>query len=102
MGWGIGLNWTHVELWKRLAAYWLAYVAVGLLIGWHLKPRLDELLFVLCIPIVIVVPWAIVSLSLAWLKLTMACAVSGRSHTVPRYRLSRRWRRGQSLARSDS
>ena len=93
MGWGITLNRTHVELWKRLAACWLVYVAVGLLLGWHLKPRLDEFLFVLLIPLAVAAPWAILSLAGAWLKLIMADALA--SNTAPGYPRLSRWRRVQ-------
>lgn len=101
MGLDISLNKPHAVLWGRFARWWLAYVAVGLILGWRLGPRLDEFLFVLFLPLVIAVPWAILSLALAWLKLT-ACGGARATNTAPEYRLPRYSYRGQAPAKRGS
>lgn len=59
MGWKISLNTEHIRIWKRMLLYWLAFVVMGLITGWHLKPRPDEILFVLSMPAFIVIPYGL-------------------------------------------
>lgn len=37
---------------------WLAFVALGIVVGWGLKPRMDEIAFMLVVPVAIVIPYA--------------------------------------------
>ncbi len=57
MGWGISINRDHVTLWRRWAVAWVAFVVCGLVFGWRLGPRADEIAFVLALPLAILVPW---------------------------------------------
>lgn len=57
--WGIGINWPHVALWRRWLCLWLGFVAFGLVVGWTLKPRPDEILFMLALPALVLVPYAV-------------------------------------------
>lgn len=68
MAWGVSINRPHLLLWRRLAVGWLAYVGVGLVLGAALKPRPDEVAFVLTLPLVVIVPYALGCLALAGLK----------------------------------
>ena len=50
MGWRVSINRQHVRLWRGYAIAWAAFVAFGLVAGWRLGPRPDEVLFVLLAP----------------------------------------------------
>ena len=69
MGWGIRINWGHVAIWRRLAILWLGYVGVGLLVGWKLGPRLDEIAFLLLLPLAPLAAW--IALSFLWALLRL-------------------------------
>jgi len=58
MDWQLSLNRPHLIRWTPLLVAWLAYVALALVLGAHLKPRLDEFLFVLSLPLWGIVPYA--------------------------------------------
>lgn len=64
----VGLNRPHLALWGRLALLWLMYVGFCLVAGWHLKPRPDEVAFVLLLPLPFVVLYALGCLVLAGIK----------------------------------
>lgn len=57
--WKLTINRDHVALWGRWLAMWVAFVAFGLVVGWHLKPRMDEFLVVLSLPLAVVAAYAI-------------------------------------------
>ena len=42
---------------------------VGLILGAHLHPRWDEILFAICLPCVVLIPYTIGTFVLAWIKL---------------------------------
>lgn len=58
MAWGVRLNQDHVRLWRGYLLAWLAFVGFGLVIGAHLKPRPDEVAFMLVLPLAVLVPYA--------------------------------------------
>lgn len=68
----IKLNWTHVRLWRGYFLGWLAFVAFGVVIGWRLNPRSDEIAFMLAIPFLVVVPYAALCLLIAVAKSSLA------------------------------
>lgn len=68
MAWGVSINRPHLALWRRLVVGWLAYVGIGLVLGAHLKPRPDEVVFVLALPVLVIVPYAIGCLAVAGLR----------------------------------
>lgn len=74
MTWGFGLNWPHVTLWRRLFMAWLVFVAFGLVLGWRFGPRPDEVAFMLVLPLLVVLPYAVGCLGLAVLRLLWASA----------------------------
>lgn len=57
-GWAIGINWTHVALWRRWLMAWFGLVAFALVAGAHLGPRPDEILFAVTLPLLVIVPYA--------------------------------------------
>lgn len=71
MGWGISINWGHVAIWRRLAILWCGYVCVGLLLGWGLGPRRDEVVFLLLLPLAPLAAWVAVSFLWALLRLRL-------------------------------
>src|SRR5690242_10883281 len=84
----VKLNWGHVRIWQQLAGFWLSYVALLVLVGWHLKPRIEEVLFVLFVPPLFVVgAWAVVNIASTTLALWLAFLVRGGAQK--RRRLSR-------------
>lgn len=68
MGWGIRINWGHVNLWLTYGVAWLAFVGFALVAGWHLKPRLDEVVVVVLLPLGVLVPYAVLCFLVAALK----------------------------------
>lgn len=56
------INPAHVSRWKAWLGAWYALVATCLVIGWHLKPRLDEIAFAICLPLIVIVPYAVLCL----------------------------------------
>ena len=68
MSWQLQLNHAHVARWRRYVIWWLAYVAAGLLFGWHLGPRPDEVAFVLALPLAVIVPYGLFCLGAAYLR----------------------------------
>lgn len=68
MRWKLKLDRQHLLLWCRFAIYWLCYVIAGLIAGWHLKPRMDEVIFVLLLPVLIVATYAAACFVAAALK----------------------------------
>lgn len=91
--WGIGINWAHVAVWRRFVYLWLGYVGLGIVAGAHLGPRPDEIAFVLLLPLAVVVPYALVCLGLAALKLRLVDLE--RRHPLI-FRLARNKRLGKS------
>lgn len=69
MGWGIGLNWTHVTACKRILMAWLGFVVFGLILGAHLQPRPDEIVFMLFVPLPLIALYALGCLALGYLRL---------------------------------
>jgi hypothetical protein len=64
----ITLNRPHMLEWVRWLVVYLIYVALGLIFGWHLKPRMDEFLTVLFLPLAVLIPWIVLSLLVAAVK----------------------------------
>lgn len=69
--WGIRINWEHVALWKRGLMGWFGLMAFALVAGAHLGPRPDEVLFVVCLPAVVLLPYAAFCAALALLRLAL-------------------------------
>lgn len=74
--WGIGINWDHVALWRGWLVHWLIFVGCILVLGWHLGPRSDEVAFVLALPLWILVPYALLCLLLAAVRVLWLGAVA--------------------------
>ncbi len=70
-GWTIGINWTHVALWRRGLMAWFGLVGFALVAGAHLGPRPDEILFACTLPLLVIVPYAAGCLMLALLRLLL-------------------------------
>ena len=70
-GWAIGINWTHVALWRRWLLAWFGLVGFALVAGAHLGPRPDEILFAVTLPLLVIVPYAAGCLVLALLRLLL-------------------------------
>ena len=68
-GWRVTLIRSHVALWARWWAAWLAWVAWALILGAHLHPRWDEILFAICLPCFVLLPYMIGTFILACIKL---------------------------------
>ena len=66
--WRIQIDKAHVTLWLRWLKAWLALVAFALVFGWHLKPRVDEVVFMLLVPVGVVGLYALGCLAVATLK----------------------------------
>lgn len=69
MGWGISLNRDHLAVWGRWAILWLLFIGFGLIAGWHLSPRLDEIVTVALLPLAVLVPYVLGCLGLAVFRL---------------------------------
>lgn len=67
--WRIGLNPDHIRLWITYGFQWLGFVAFWLVAGWHLKPRMDEFLVVLTLPVwLVLAPYVVFCLVAAAVK----------------------------------
>lgn len=88
MGIRITLNEQHLNAWKRLLLYWLVFVAIMLVAGWHLRPRLDEFLTVLALPLIVIVPYGAFCLIAAAIRLSWPV----RLHGLRSRSLGHRWR----------
>lgn len=64
----IGLNHPHLARWGYWAVSYAAFVGFALVAGWHLKPRWDEIVFAITLPLYVLIPWIIISLIGAWIK----------------------------------
>jgi hypothetical protein len=65
MSWQLGLNRSHLQLWRRWLLQWTVFVGVLVVVGWGYGPRLDEVLWVLFVPpLVVVASWGLVNLAL--------------------------------------
>jgi hypothetical protein len=69
MPWRVVINRSHVVLWGRWVVAWWAWVGWALILGAHLHPRWDEILFAICLPCVVLIPYTIATFILAWIKL---------------------------------
>ena len=69
MPWRVVINRSHVALWGRWVVAWWAWVGWALILGAHLHPRWDEILFAIFLPCVVLIPYAIATFILAWIKL---------------------------------
>lgn len=68
MAWKVEINRPHARLWGVYLGVWLAFVGCGLVLGAHLKPRADEVAFVLALPLAVLLPYALLCLGLAFMK----------------------------------
>ena len=87
MGWGISVNHSHVAACGRYLLAWVAFVAFGVVLGWGLNPRLDEVAFMLALPLVVLLPYAAFCLLLPWLRL-LAVGLQRATRFVGRVRLA--------------
>ena len=91
MAWTIKINRPHARLWRRYLMAWLAFVAFGLVIGAYLKPRADEIIFMVTLPLAIVVPYALLCLGVAAVRslLPPGGVVAWRQRRIGRQRTGR-------------
>lgn len=68
MGIKITVNEPHVVALKRALAGWLAFVGFGLIVGASKNPRPDEILFMITLPLIVIIPYAIWSVAIAALR----------------------------------
>ena len=54
-----GINSDHVSLWKRYALSWIFFVLCLVVLGWAKGPRVDEVIFVLLLPVPILVAYVL-------------------------------------------
>jgi hypothetical protein len=73
--WGIGINWAHVNRWVGWLISYEVFVASALVLGWHLGPRLDEVLVVATLPAWVLVPYVLLCLLLVVLRVLWARAL---------------------------
>jgi hypothetical protein len=66
--WRVGLNRSHFILCARVGVWWLTLV-MALVFG--PRPRIDELLFGIFLPLVVLVPYAAVTFVVAWLRVLL-------------------------------
>lgn len=66
------LNMAHVALWQRYAMYWLAYVAMAVVVGWSLGPKLEDVVFVTTLPLWGLIPYVAWCYAVAHLKMAVA------------------------------
>ncbi len=72
MRWGIRFNWEHVAAWRYWLGRWLLFVAVCLIFGWRLGPRIDEVVFaVVTLPLVATGAYALFCVTIATLRLLL-------------------------------
>lgn len=88
--WKVTINRDHVVLWRRWLVMWCVFVAFLLVIGWHLKPRIDEFLFVLFLPVSVLIPYIAVCFFGAYARILWAEWNQSRLRIFSRLRLNRR------------
>ena len=66
MRWSLGINWPHVHLWVGALVAWFGLVGFALLAGPRARP--DEVAFAVLLPLVVIVPYALICIGLAALK----------------------------------
>ena len=76
MAWRVTLNRSHVALWARWCVAWLAWVGWALILGAHLHPRWDEILFAISLPCFVLLPYMIATFILACIKLFLPIFVT--------------------------
>jgi hypothetical protein len=86
--WRIGLDPDHVALWTRYGIQWLAFVGFALIAGWHLKPRLDEFLVVVTLPL-----WLVLAPYVVFCFLAAVVKAWWMSAAPTRWRRSATWQR---------
>lgn len=64
----VKLNSAHIILWGRVLGLWLFYVGFCVVVGWSLHPRLDEVIFAVFLPGLVVGPYIIFCLLIAALR----------------------------------
>jgi hypothetical protein len=73
MAWRVKLNRPHVDLLVRALSFWFTLVATALIFG--PRPRLDELLFGIFLPLTVLVPYAVLTFAVAWLRVWLLPAL---------------------------
>src|SRR5215472_1694949 len=76
VAWRVTLNRSHVALWARWCVAWLAWVGWALILGAHLHPRWDEILFAISLPCFVLLPYMIATFILACIKLFLPIFVT--------------------------
>lgn len=66
--WKITLNEPHLRKVGYYLLLYAIYFVYGLIAGWHLKPRADEIIFMLTLPLWILVPYTIGCLAVVAVK----------------------------------
>ena len=79
MAWRVTLNRSHVALWARWCIAWLMWVGWALILGAHLHPRWDEILFAISLPCFVLLPYMIATFILACIKLFFISACQQRA-----------------------
>ena len=87
------INRGHIRLVGQLLVGWVAFVGFGLIIGWNLHPRIDEVVFVLSLPLFVVPAYAVLCLAAVGLK-ALVIGLQARARPLPRLdRTNRRIRK---------
>lgn len=102
--WRIELRKSEIDRWTAYLISFAIYYLVAVVIGWHLHPRWDELLFVASIPLWVIVPYAVFSLLIGvfrmlwtiWRHHPRSGIVGGNRRHLPR------WWSGSSFTKSGS
>ena len=72
--WTISLNKPHVALLGRFVRWWLSYWVTCLVIGFWLRPGLDEVVYLLLLPVPLIAAYAVGCLGLAALRVWLLTA----------------------------
>jgi hypothetical protein len=86
MAWRVTLNRSHVGLWVRWCIVWLAWVGWALILGAHLHPRWDEIVFAISLPCFVLLPYMIGTFILACIKLLLPVCYGPRVEHCSRIR----------------
>lgn len=66
--WKITLNEPHIRRVGRCLLLYAIYFVYGLVAGWHLKPRSDEIIFMVTLPLWVLLPYTVGCLAIVTVK----------------------------------
>ena len=76
------INKPHIKVWLNFLVWWAVYVLIAIVVGWRLSPRVDEIVFAVCIPLIVVIPYAIFCLLIAAVRAWWPRRNDGLPHRV--------------------